>query len=152
MRTLIIGLSGSSRRNGVVLGVTHLLARHFAGRDDIVVQNRSGEMDAVEAMAGFERAYVIDSIFTQTGRHGAVYAFRPDRHWPNVYRQGNGDPRLAIALEFGRSAGLPLPGDIRIWMIEQDPDVLLEGALGAENERVVDAVAEQIRRQLQGIN
>jgi hydrogenase maturation protease len=151
MRTLIIGMAdGALPDYGVVERVTSALAAELQLRDDVVIHGPHREvMDVMEAMAGFDRAFVIDSI--AAGKNGcvvAVHAFRPDQSWPRQYSHSDEGGTLRVALELGRSAGLPLPDEIRIWAIEHGSAAQADASLGLELERAVQTVAEQIRRRL----
>lgn len=103
----------------------------------------NGGMFLMEAMAGYDRAIVIDAIVSG-GRPGTIYemglADLPKTR--NVHSTHDGS--LAVALEFGRMAGLKLPGEVRVWAIEAgDVDSFSEGLTPAVEQavpRVVDRV------------
>ncbi len=74
----------------------------------------SGGFRLMEAMAGYEKAVVIDSILTEGGQPGAVYRLRLDDIAEPRHTHCTHDTSLDVAIEFGRIAGLQMPRQARL--------------------------------------
>jgi len=102
----------------------------------------------MEAMAGFGRAVIIDAILTEAGRPGTVYSPEVNELFATRNTHSTHDANLAVALELGRTAGLRLPSEIRIWAIEARDVTSFSEELTGEVERAVPLVVESVMRFL----
>ena len=71
----------------------------------------------MEAMAGYDRAIVIDAMVSG-GRPGTIYRLGLEDLPKTRNTDSTHDASLPVALELGRRPGLQLPGDVRIWAVE----------------------------------
>jgi len=107
----------------------------------------SGGLWLMEAMAGFDRAILVDAI-TTGGRPGTVYALEIDDLAEARNTSTLHDGSLYDALEFGRHVGLKVPSVVRLLAVEaQDVSTFHEG-LSVEVEEAVATVLETIEREL----
>lgn len=83
-----------------------------------VTEIYAGGLRLMEALSGYDRAFLIDAVETGDGPPGTVHTFvREDlRAMRNI--SGVHDTSLAMALQVADHLGIPLPGDIRIWGVE----------------------------------
>lgn len=147
--TVIVGLGNPVLADdGVGLRIAAELGRRLEGRSGFTtVELYAGGMWLMEAMAGHERAIVIDAMVSG-GAAGAVYrlglADLPRTHTADSTH----DASLPVALELGRAAGLQLPGDVQIWAVEAADVETFSERLTPPVERAVPRVVEQVLREL----
>ncbi len=103
-----------------------------------------GGLRLMEAMAGFDRAVLIDSILTEGGHPGTVYRMHLDDVTEPRNTHSTHDASLSVALEFGRLAGLEVPEKVDIWAIEA-------GDVQSFGERLTPSVAEALPRVVKGV-
>jgi len=150
--TVIVGLGNPVLADdGVGLRIAAELRRRLAGRNGIgAVELYCGGMWLMEAMAGYERAIVIDAIVSG-GVPGAIYRLGLD-DLPRARTGGpTHDASLPEALELGRAAGLQLPGDIQFWAVEAADVATFNERLTPAVERAARRVVERILRDLEEI-
>ena len=101
----------------------------------------------MEAMAGYDRAIVIDAMVSG-GRPGTIYVLGPEdlARTRNAHSTHDGEP--GAALELGRLAGLRLPAEIRIFAIEAEDVERFGESLTPAVERAVPQVADEVMRHL----
>ncbi|MCX6629949.1 MAG: hydrogenase maturation protease [Candidatus Solibacter sp.] len=147
--TVIIGLGNPVLADDSVgLRIAAELRRRLAGRSGFTtVELYSGGMWLMEAMAGHERAIVIDAIVSG-GTAGAVYRFGLADLPQTRTADSTHDASLPVALELGRVAGLHLPGKVKIWAVEAADVETFSERLTPEVERAVPLVVEQVLRDL----
>jgi len=148
--TVVIGLGNPVLTDdGAGLQVVRSVARRLHGVRGIEVRELySGGIRLMEAMAGFDRAVVVDAILTEGGRPGTVYSPEVNDLFQtrNVYSTHDGS--LAVALELGRLAGLRLPSEIRVWAIEARDVSSFSERLTGDVERAVPRVVNGVMRYL----
>jgi hydrogenase maturation protease len=116
-----------------------------------VTELYSGGINLMEAMIGYDRAIVIDAI--QSGdKPGTIRRMAIDDVQQTRNTCSTHDASLAVSLDLGKIAGLPLPQDIGIWAVEaQDVETFSEH-LTEDVERAVPVVAEKIIQDLRQNN
>jgi hydrogenase maturation protease len=122
MATIIVGIGNPVLSDDSVgLQVVQRLATRLpAGSEVATTELCAGGIRLMEAMAGYDRAVIVDAIVTKNGKPGAVYELDPGSVLQSRNTCSTHNGSLAEALELGRMAGLSLPGDIRIWAIEAE--------------------------------
>jgi hydrogenase maturation protease len=150
VETVVIGIGNPVLSDdGVGIQVVRELAGRLRGRDDIATTEfYSGGIRLMEAMASYRRAVLIDSIITEGGRPGAVYrlelaALPETRHTHSTH-----DSNLAVAMEFGRMAGLRLPEKVEIWAVEAGDVVTVGEDLTPPVRQAVSRVVESVLEEL----
>lgn len=112
-----------------------------------VVEVYNGGLDLMEAMAGYDRAFVVDAI-VRGGRPGTIYrlGISDVATTRNTSTTHNGS--LATALELGRLSGVKLPAEVRIWAVEAGDVTTFCESLTPEAEAAVPVVAREIINEL----
>jgi len=150
MRSIVIGIGNPFRTDDAVgLHVVHRLGELLRDRVDVcTVELHAGGMRLMEAMAGFDRAIVIDASVSPQGRPGTLRWLEPPE-WPRARNTcSTHDVSLGLALEFGRLAGLSLPGEIRVLAVEAEDVETIGETLTPEVAKVVPAVIEAVLQQV----
>lgn len=151
MPTVIIGVGNPVRTDdGVGLQVARRLRARLTGSSGVdVVELSAGGLRLMEAMAGYDRAVVIDAI-ESGGPAGAIYRLEADGLTGSRNAGSTHDGSLPVALDLGRAAGMRIPGEIGIWAVEAgDVETFGESltpAVGAAVNEVVESVLEELRR------
>jgi len=147
--TVIIGLGNPVLADDSVgLRIAAELRSRLAGRNGFTtVELFSGGMWLMEAMAGHDRAIVIDAIVSG-GIAGAIYRLGLDDLPQTRTADCSHDASLPVALALGHAAGLRLPIDVRIWAVEAADIETFSERLTPEVERAVPQVVEQVLRDL----
>lgn len=149
-RTVVIGvgnpiLSDDSVGIRIARQVQCCLGAAMPDAGDVeVTEMYAGGLRLMEALTGYDRAFLIDAVETGDGPPGTVHTFaRQDlRALRNV--SGVHDTSLGMALQVADRLSLPLPSDIRIWGVEIEDGMAfgeeLTPAVAAAVPRVVGAV------------
>jgi hydrogenase maturation protease len=134
--------------DGLGLAAARLVRQQLGGQSGVAVAEvYNGGIELMEAMAGYDQAFVVDAI-VRGGRPGTIYRLGIDdvATTRNTSTTHNGS--LSAALELGRLSGVKLPSEVRIWAVEAgDVTTFCEG-LTAEVEAAVPLVAGEIINQL----
>jgi hydrogenase maturation protease len=149
MATIIIGVGNPVRTDdGVGLRAARELATLLAGDTGFATAElHCGGMQLMEAMAGYDRAVVIDAMLGGAAP-GTVCAFAPEEIPNTRTTNSTHDGNLQSALEFARAVGIPVPGRIRIWAVQaEDVDTLGERLTPAV-ERAVPGLVRDVMREL----
>ncbi|SNB44948.1 hydrogenase maturation protease [Geobacter sp. DSM 9736] len=119
-RSIIIGMGNALLTDdGVGIHVVREIAPAVRERNDVeVCELGTGGIRLMEAMAGFDRAYVVDAIITGEHVPGTVLPFEIERFVTTKNTVSTHDTDLATALQMGRMAGIHLPEEIRVWGVE----------------------------------
>jgi hydrogenase maturation protease len=122
--------------------------RQVAGRSGVAVTEvYNGGLELMEAMAGYDRAYVVDAIVSG-GRPGTIYRLGIDEVAATRNTSTTHNGSLSAAMELGRLAGVKLPDEVRFWAVEAgDVSTFYEG-LTPEVEAAMPVVAAEILREL----
>jgi hydrogenase maturation protease len=152
MATIIIGignpvLTDDSVGLQVVRELNTLLSSH---RDVTTRELCAGGLRLVEAMAGYERAIIIDAIVSEEGQPGSVCVLEPSDVKASKNTCSTHDASLNEALELGKMAGLALPEEIRIWAIEAGDVETFSESLTEQVQHAVPKVVESVMQHLAG--
>ncbi len=147
-KTLIIGLGNPIvSDDSVGLRVAQRLHDILSERDNVdVTESHWGGLRLMERMIGYDRAIVIDAIFTGAAP-GMVHRLAPNSI-PTQKSASAHDVNLPTALAFGRRAGAHLPADENIQLVGiEAEDVINFGdqctpAVEAAIPRAVDEVIQ----------
>jgi hydrogenase maturation protease len=122
--------------------------RQVAGRSGVAVTEvYNGGLELMEAMAGYDRAYVVDAIVSG-GRPGTIYRLGIDAVAATRNSSTTHNGSLSAAMELGRLAGVKLPDMVRFWAVEAgDVSTFYEG-LTPEVEAAMPVVASEIMHAL----
>ena len=116
---VVIGLGNPVLSDdGVGLAVVRHLRQQLGDlRTVSLAEVHCGGMELMEAMIGYERAFVVDAM-TAGATAGTIRELTVDRmdSTRNAYSSHNGS--VATALDFGRLAGAQLPKQIFVWGVE----------------------------------
>jgi len=146
METIIVGIGNPLLADdGVGLKVLDRLEERLRGRPGVALTRVCcGGIHLMEAMAGYERAVIIDAITGGGGAPGTLYTFGPDDFSQTRNVCSSHDASLLVALELGDAVGLPLPGDVRIWAVETEDVSTYSEVLTPAVERAVPVVVERV--------
>ncbi len=150
MSVVVIGVGNpvlSDDRVG--LQVVDRLEELLKDREDVAIRRcYAGGISLMEAMTGHKKAIIVDAIITKSGTPGTVRTLDISDLAQGRTAHSTHDASLAVALELGRVAGLPLPEDVKIYAIEVK-DVATPGeALTEPVERAVPDVVQAILGEL----
>ncbi len=150
MGTVVIGIGNPVLTDdGIGLHVVRWIAERLPDMPGIQIRELySGGIRLMEAMAGFDRAVIVDAILTEGGRPGTVYSPAANDLFQTRNAHSTHDGSLATALELGRLAGLRLPGEIRIWAIEARDVTNFSERLTSDVERAIPVVVDDVMRFL----
>ena len=150
MRTVVIGLGNPFLSDDSVgLKVADAIASRLdRSADAETIHLHTGGINLMEAMAGFDRAIVVDAAVTSQAAPGEIHRFGCIDLLNTRNTHSSHDASLAVALELGRAAGLRLPADVRVWAIEA-ADVTtfgerLTGPVATVVPQVVSEIMEHI--------
>ena len=144
MRTIVIGVGNPVRTDDSVgLRVARVLRRRGAETIELC----AGGLRLMEAMAGYDRAVVIDAI-EGGGPPGSIRRFGEKTLPPMRNADSTHDGSLPAALALGRAAGLRIPDDIRIWAVEAGDVETFGEELTPPVEAAAGAVAEAIWKEI----
>lgn len=150
MPAVVIGLGNPVLTDdGVGIAAVRRLAREIEGRGDVdAIELYRGGLSLMEAMVGYDRAFIVDSIVTEGGKPGTIYSLSVADLPRTRNTYSSHDTQLAVALEFGTASGLRLPEEIKIWAVEaQDVETFSE-ELSAEVERALPLLVESLVQEL----
>ncbi|MEO5356313.1 MAG: hydrogenase maturation protease [Nitrospirae bacterium YQR-1] len=150
MKTIVIGLGNPLLRDDSVgPKAARLIRQRLEGdmlchRADVRVSEvYAGGIRLLDAMAGFDRAFIIDSIITGKPP-GTVYKLTP-QSLPQTRNCGcSHDMTLPMALGMGKMLGMELPTDIQIWAIEAKDINCFGEELSLEVERSLPMVINDV--------
>ncbi len=148
MRTVVIGVGSPTLTDD---GVGIRAAQELTGRvgDGVdVTQVYAGGLRLMEAMAGYDRAVVIDAL-TSGGRPpgttveldagAGADATGTTRNLTSVH-----DMSLPFALDLGRAAGVRLPGEIHVFGVEAADVTTFGDVLSPPVAAAVPALVERV--------
>ena len=152
MTTIIIGIGNPVLTDDSVgIKVARELGSRLPADPNVVIQELcAGGLRLVEAMAGYERAIIIDAIVSRDGEPGSVCILGPSDLRKTRNTCSTHDASLVEALELGKMAGLQLPEEIKIWAIEACDVETFSESLTEPVQLAVPAVVESVIRHLDG--
>ena len=126
--------------DSVGLKVAHAVSgRLDASIDAETAILHTGGVSLMEAMAGFDRAVIVDAAVSGQAEPGSIHRFYGADLPVTRNTHSSHDGSLSIALELGRIAGLRLPAEVRVWAIEA-------GDVNTFNEQLTEPVASALPR------
>ncbi len=151
MRTVVIGMGNPVLTDDSVgIKVARALARQYpAERDTVIRELCAGGLRLMEALEGFEHAILVDAIVSEGGQPGTVYCLAPSDLRKTRNTCSTHDASLMGALELGKSLGLSLPREIRIWAIEAGDVATFSEELTEPVRAAVPRVVEAVVRRLE---
>lgn len=119
MKTLVIGLGNPILTDdGVGIYAARVLHAILPPGSDIIVEELSvGGIALMEAMVGYERVILIDSLWAPGDQTGLVLEFDAGRLPETLNTASTHDADLPTALAVGRRLGVPLPADENIHIV-----------------------------------
>lgn len=131
--------------------VRRLRKRLHVSNNVDAVEIYNGGFELMEAMAGFDRAIVVDAIVTGKPP-GTIHELQGADLGESRNTATTHNGSLAVALDLGKVAGLHLPSDIRVLAIEaQDVESFHEG-LTPEVETAVTYLVNTLVSELEPAN
>ena len=120
MRTVIIGLGNPMLSDdGAGAAAARLLDEKLSDMSEITVKEvYAGGFRLMDALVGFERAFIIDAMLTNEHEVGDIRRFTLGDSPVTRNLTCSHDASLDVALDTGRVLGLELPKEITIWGIE----------------------------------
>ncbi len=151
MDTIIIGIGNPVLTDDSVgLQIADRLRDRLHGRPGVTVtQLCCGGMNLMEAMAGYERAIIIDAMTGGGGSPGTIYTLGLEGLARSRNTWSSHDATLSVAMELGGAVGLRLPADVRIWAVEADDVCTFSEELTPAVSRAVPLVVEDVVRELE---
>jgi len=151
MSTLLLGM-GNPILSDDAVGVR--LATDFAARLGsvpglkVITECSVGGLNLLDALAGHERAIVLDSVWTAGGTPGDWYHFDATALGETMNLAGIHDVNFATALELGRRLGhdIPAPSAIDVFAVEVKDVSIFSQEMTPELEARYPAFAEAIFR------
>ena len=146
MRTIIVGVGNPILTDDSVgIKVARMVEEKIDRLHDVEVSElHAGGIRLMEALVGYDRAIIIDSIITDNGKPGTIYSLSPEDIMMSRHVSCAHDTYLYDALELGRLVGLALPHDIRIWAIEVENTKTVSEDLTDNVRKAVPIVADEI--------
>ena len=145
MRTIVVGLGNPILSDDSVgIKAAGLVKELVADAADIeVVEAYAGGLRLMEAIAGYDRAIIVDAMTSGTCQPGTVVRLKPGEGAGTRNLYCTHDIDLETSLCVGRELGLALPGEIRIIGIEaEDVDNFSEELTSSVRAALPEAVAE----------
>ena len=149
MRTLVLGVGNSILSDDAVgLVVARRLEERFGGREDADFGfNEEAGFTLLEESLGYDRLVVVDSILTGSPP-GTVHRLDLSDLGRSIHSNSPHGMNLATVIALGRSQGMDVPKDVRIFAIEVI-DTLTFGEqltpeLGARVESIVREIGEEV--------
>lgn len=149
MRTIVAGLGNPILSDDSVgIKVAGLVKQRLAGSAGVdVIEVYAGGLRLMEAIAGYDRAIIVDAVKTGDHAPGTIRKLSLDSlaQTRNMLCTHDGD--LATALALGRDLGLKLPDSVEIIGIEvAEVELFSEELTSKVVAALPDAVAEVLRR------
>lgn len=152
-RSIVIGVGNPVIADDAVgIEAVRLLRQRLNGLDGItVVEVYNGGLELMEAMAGFDRAFVVDAMVAGY-KPGTIHHLGVDQlaDTRNTSTTHNGS--LSAALELGRATGVRLPKEVKIWAVEAGDVTTFCEALTPAVRAAVPVVAAEIMHELLSSN
>ncbi len=132
------------------IAVARSLQPQLAGADGVVVTEvYNGGLQLMEAMAGFDRAFLVDAMVSGS-LPGTIHRLGIEEIMTTRNSSTTHSGSLSVALGLGRMAGVNLPDIVKIWAVEAGDVSSFCERLTPEVERAIPVVAAEIMRELFG--
>ena len=151
IRTLVLGLGNPILSDDAVgLRVARELQQRLATRPDVEVDvNYRGGLQLMERLVGYDRAILIDAMYTRETEAGTVRLLAPT-DFPTRNGGSSHDLSLPEALALGRKIGarVPAPEHVKIVAIEAAEVEIFSEACTPKVERSIPRAVELVLAQL----
>jgi hydrogenase maturation protease len=120
MKTVIVGVGNPVLRDdGVGIRIADALRTKLDGHPGCDVHEAyAGGLRLMDQMLGYDRALIVDAMWTGTRAPGSILRFGMDELASMRNTSSIHDMDLPTALELARSAGATVPTDIEFWGVE----------------------------------
>ena len=114
MATILIGMGNPVLTDDSVgLKIAQRVAKLLAGSCGVAVRELySGGINLMEALAGYDRALIVDAMYTPDAKPGTICSPTVNELFQTHNTCSTHDGNLGVALELGKLAGLHLPSEI----------------------------------------
>ena len=148
--TVVIGLGNPILGDDAVgLRVAQALREELAGIAGVVIKElHAGGMRVMDAIAGYERAVIVDAMCTGARRPGSIRRLEVEQLGAARNLASTHDTNLPTALALGTLLGLQMPREVAIFGIEALEVETFGEALSADVRRAVPEAARLIAREL----
>jgi len=148
--TVVVGLGNPILGDDAVgLHVAQALKTELAGVAGVVVKElHAGGMRLMDAIAGFERAVIVDAMRSGGLRPGSVRRLGTAQLGAARNLASTHDTNLPTALELGRMLGMRMPHEVTVFGIEALDVETFGEALSEEVRRSVPAAVRLVAREL----
>jgi hydrogenase maturation protease len=149
---IIIGVGNPLLSDDAVgIATVRKLREYLDAQEGVVLRELyTGGIRLMEAMAGFQRAWIVDAMVSGTAPPGTISRFSPGDFVATRHATSSHDTDLATALETARLRRLPIPREICIWGIEAAEVELFGEILTPAVARAIPQVIDAILRDLVG--
>ncbi|HTP64527.1 MAG TPA: hydrogenase maturation protease [Geobacteraceae bacterium] len=150
MKSVIIGMGNPLLKDdGVGIRTVRAMAPLVTGRADVeLLELYTGGIRLMEAMAGYDRALVVDAMVTGGHEPGTVSEFSPDEFITTRHTFSTHDTDFRTSEEMGRLLGLHLPSEIKFWGVEAADVETFGEELSAKVAAAVPGIVEQLLMNL----
>ena len=150
MLTVILGLGNTSLRDdGVGIYTARLLERRIDDLADVKEAELAG-FDLLEALDGYERAIIIDSIQLEGEMPGTVFKLKPQDLKITPRLASFHDIDIVTALSLGERLGLEMPGDVDIYAVQAEDVLTLEEGCLPSVEKAIPGLVDEIAGEVSG--
>ena len=138
--------------DGLGIHVVRMLKKKIPARDDLEFKELSvGGLKLVEEILGYEKVFIIDSVDTEPRQVGRIREFSPEQF--KATEQSSPSPHVlnfATALElYKRLKTSEIPGTIRIFTIDIDPDFTFREKLSPTIQEAAANLVEIITQHIE---
>jgi hydrogenase maturation protease len=109
----------------------------------------AGGLEIVELMQDYEHVIILDAIKTKGGKPGKIYYFTLQDFKDSLHTSNFHDISFLIALEFGKTSGMKVPGDIKILAIEIVEDMYFSENFSNEIQIRYNFIKSKVRDFIQ---
>ncbi len=150
MKTLILGIGNPVLcDDGVGIRVAREVGKRVRDPQITITEACHGGLSILDAILGYDRVLIIDSIQTKEGTPGEVYRLRPSdlsfaRHLSSPHQVN-----FITALELGKTLDLPMPERIDIIAVEAGEVNRFRERCTPEVEQAIPAAVEMVLSEFQ---
>lgn len=149
MRTIVVGLGNPILSDDSVgIRVAGVVKERLTATAEVdVIEAYAGGLRLMEALAGYDRAIIVDAIKGNTLPAGAVQVFEPAAGATTRNTLCTHDADLTTVLALGRDLGLKLPEQVEIVGIEADEVERFSEELTPPVAAAVPAAVDEVLRR-----
>ncbi len=150
-RTLVLGVGNSILSDDTIgLVVTRRLEERFGGLEGADFgYNEEAGFTLLEESLGYERLVIVDSILTGA-EPGTIHRMDLADLGRSIHSNSPHGLNLATVLALGRSQGMDVPEEVRIYAIEVVDTLTFGEDLTPELEACLDSVVDEIAVEVFG--